>query len=34
MATLEAWYGSPEYAKLIVLRQRVSRGSLVAVEGA
>ncbi len=34
MATLEAWYGSPEYAKLIALRQGVSRGSLVAVEGA
>jgi uncharacterized protein (DUF1330 family) len=34
MAALRAWYGSPEYAKLIALRQGVSRGSLVAVEGA
>jgi len=34
MATLRAWYHSPEYAKLIELRQGVSRGSLVAVEGA
>lgn len=28
------WYRSPEYAPLIVLRQRASRGKLVAVEGA
>ena len=28
------WYRSPEYAPLIVLRQRASRGRLVAVEGA
>ncbi len=34
MAALKAWYHSPEYAKLIQLRQGVSRGSLVAVEGA
>ena len=34
MAALKAWYRSPEYAKLIELRQGVSRGSLVAVEGA
>jgi uncharacterized protein (DUF1330 family) len=34
MAALKAWYGSPEYTRLIALRQGVSRGSLVAVEGA
>ena len=34
MATLKAWYNSPEYAKLIALRQGISRGSLIAVEGA
>jgi uncharacterized protein (DUF1330 family) len=34
MAALKAWYDSSEYAKLIELRQGVSRGSLVAVEGA
>ena len=28
-----AWYRSPEYAPLIRLRQRASRGKLVAVEG-
>jgi uncharacterized protein (DUF1330 family) len=28
------WYRSPEYAPLIKLRQRASRGKLVAVEGA
>ena len=28
------WYRSPEYAPLIKLRQRASRGRLVAVEGA
>jgi uncharacterized protein (DUF1330 family) len=28
------WYRSPEYAPLIALRQRASRGKLVAVEGA
>ena len=34
MATLKGWYRSPEYAKLIELRQGASRGSIVAVEGA
>ena len=34
MAALKSWYTSPEYAKLIALRQGVSRGSLIAVEGA
>jgi uncharacterized protein (DUF1330 family) len=34
MATLKSWYQSPEYAKLIALRQGASRGSIVAVEGA
>jgi uncharacterized protein (DUF1330 family) len=34
MAALKAWYGSPEYTTLIALRQGVSRGSLIAVEGA
>ncbi len=34
MAALKAWYRSPEYTKLIALRQGASRGSLVAVEGA
>jgi uncharacterized protein (DUF1330 family) len=34
MTALQAWYRSPQYAKLIALRQGVSRGSLVAVEGA
>jgi uncharacterized protein (DUF1330 family) len=33
LAALEAWYRSPEYAKLIALRQGASRGSLIAVEG-
>jgi uncharacterized protein (DUF1330 family) len=33
-ATLKGWYRSPEYAKLIELRQGASRGSIVAVEGA
>ena len=28
------WYRSPEYAPLIKLRQKASRGSLIAVEGA
>jgi uncharacterized protein (DUF1330 family) len=28
------WYRSPEYAPLITLRQRASRGKLVLVEGA
>jgi uncharacterized protein (DUF1330 family) len=34
MAALKLWYRSPEYAKLIELRQGASRGSIVAVEGA
>ena len=34
MAALETWYRSAEYTKLIALRQGVSRGSLIAVEGA
>jgi uncharacterized protein (DUF1330 family) len=34
MAVLKAWYRSPEYTRLIALRQGASRGSLVAVEGA
>jgi uncharacterized protein (DUF1330 family) len=28
------WYGSPEYAPLIALRQRASKGKLILVEGA
>jgi uncharacterized protein (DUF1330 family) len=28
------WYGSPEYAPLIAMRQRASRGKLLLVEGA
>jgi uncharacterized protein (DUF1330 family) len=34
MAQAEKWYGSPEYAPLIKLRQKASRGKLVLVEGA
>jgi uncharacterized protein (DUF1330 family) len=34
MTALEGWYNSPEYQKLVTLRQSVSRGSLIAVEGA
>ncbi|MDP3082632.1 MAG: DUF1330 domain-containing protein [Rubrivivax sp.] len=34
MAHLQTWYASPEYAPLIVLRQRASKGSLMSVEGA
>lgn len=30
----QKWYRSPEYAPLIALRQRASRGKLVLVEGA
>lgn len=33
MTQLQAWYRSPEYAPLIELRQRASKGRLVAVEG-
>jgi uncharacterized protein (DUF1330 family) len=34
MQKLLGWYRSPEYAPLIKLRQKGSRGKLVAVEGA
>lgn len=34
MAVLKEWYRSPEYTKLVALRQGASRGSLLAVEGA
>ena len=33
MAALKAFYHSPEYAPLIALRQRLSTGRLVAMEG-
>jgi uncharacterized protein (DUF1330 family) len=33
MAALKSWYGSPEYAPLIAMRQRASTAVLVAVEG-
>ena len=33
METLRAWYNSPEYSKLIKLRQSASTGNLVFVEG-
>lgn len=33
IAHLQAWYDSPEYRPLIELRQRASRGTLIAVEG-
>jgi uncharacterized protein (DUF1330 family) len=29
----QKWYRSPEYAPLIVLRQRASRGRLILLEG-
>ena len=34
MQKLLGWYHSPEYAPLIKLRQKASRGKLVAVDGA
>lgn len=34
IAVLKEWYRSPEYTKLIELRQGASSGSLLAVEGA
>jgi len=34
MQTLLGWYRSAEYAPLIKLRQKASRGRLIAVEGA
>lgn len=33
MAALKAFYHSPEYRPLIAIRQRASRGRLVAIEG-
>ena len=33
MASLRAWYDSPEYAPLKVLRQGAADGRLIAVEG-
>lgn len=34
MDALTRWYRSPEYAPLIVLRQKAAKGTLFAVEGA
>ena len=34
MEQAQKWYGSPEYAPLIKLRQKASKGRLVIVEGA
>ena len=34
MDEIRKWYGSPEYAPLIKLRQRASNGKLIALEGA
>lgn len=34
MEQAQKWYRSPEYAPLIALRQKASRGSLILVEGA
>jgi uncharacterized protein (DUF1330 family) len=34
LAKAREWYRSPEYAPLIKLRQKASRGKLIAVEGA
>ena len=34
MAQAQKWYASPEYAPLIKLRQKASKGRLVIVEGA
>jgi uncharacterized protein (DUF1330 family) len=33
MAQAQKWYDSPEYAPLIKLRQRASKGKLIIVEG-
>jgi uncharacterized protein (DUF1330 family) len=30
----QKWYRSPEYAPLITLRQKASRGKIIIVEGA
>lgn len=34
MERAQEWYHSPEYAPLIALRQKASRGKLILVEGA
>jgi uncharacterized protein (DUF1330 family) len=34
MAQAQKWYDSPEYAPLIKLRQKASKGKLIIVEGA
>ena len=34
MEQAQKWYRSPEYAPLIKLRQKASKGKLIAVEGA
>ena len=34
LAQAQKWYDSPEYAPLIQLRQKASKGKLVLVEGA
>lgn len=34
MEQAQKWYGSPEYAPLIKLRQKASKGRLIIVEGA
>jgi uncharacterized protein (DUF1330 family) len=34
MAQAQKWYDSPEYAPLIKLRQKASRGKVILVEGA
>lgn len=33
MATLKAWYHSPEYQKLLVIRARSTRSTVTAIEG-
>jgi uncharacterized protein (DUF1330 family) len=33
MAQAQEWYGSPEYAPLIKLRQKAAKGRLIIVEG-
>jgi uncharacterized protein (DUF1330 family) len=33
MAHLQAFYHSPEYQRLVAIRQRASKGTLVAIEG-
>jgi uncharacterized protein (DUF1330 family) len=33
MTHLKAFYGSPDYQELIAIRQRASRGTLLAMEG-